>query len=92
MTAHSHFIDLPGGLTIKAAKVTRRPDGVVVGFDNVTETWMPITRTVQTPYTFTKHECDDRCLNAQGKLMKCECQCGGRNHGKGKTTITCIAA
>jgi hypothetical protein len=30
-----------------------------------------------------KHKCDDRCINATGRVMKCECSCGGKNHGKG---------
>lgn len=30
------------------------------------------------------HKCDDRCLN--GKCGgRCECQCGGANHGRGNT-------
>lgn len=29
------------------------------------------------------HECDARCLNATGRIMKCECSCGGKNHGRG---------
>ena len=31
----------------------------------------------------TKHSCDSRCLNAKGRMMNCECSCGGANHGKG---------
>jgi len=31
----------------------------------------------------SKHECDARCLHAQGRVMKCECSCGGKNHGRG---------
>lgn len=31
----------------------------------------------------SKHICDARCLNATGRIMKCECSCGGKNHGKG---------
>ena len=27
------------------------------------------------------HKCDDRCLTAKG--FKCECSCGGKNHGRG---------
>lgn len=30
-----------------------------------------------------RHECDSRCLNATGKVMRCECACGGKNHGRG---------
>lgn len=28
----------------------------------------------------SNHKCDARCLNAKG--FKCECSCGGKNHGK----------
>lgn len=31
----------------------------------------------------SRHECDARCLNATGRVMKCECSCGGKNHGRG---------
>ena len=23
------------------------------------------------------------CINATGRIMKCECSCGGKNHGRG---------
>lgn len=38
----------------------------------------------------SRHECDARCLNATGRVMKCECSCGGKNHGRG--TLMCEAA
>lgn len=31
----------------------------------------------------SRHECDARCQNATGRVMKCECKCGGKNHGRG---------
>jgi hypothetical protein len=31
----------------------------------------------------SRHACDARCLNATGRIMKCECSCGGKNHGRG---------
>lgn len=31
----------------------------------------------------SKHACDARCTGATGKIMKCECSCGGKNHGRG---------
>lgn len=31
----------------------------------------------------SRHACDDRCLYATGRTMKCECSCGGKNHGRG---------
>lgn len=30
----------------------------------------------------SRHECDARCTHATGKIMKCECSCGGKNHGR----------
>ena len=38
----------------------------------------------------SKHECDSRCVNATGLIMKCECSCGGKNHGRG--SFVCEAA
>lgn len=32
----------------------------------------------------SRHSCDARCYNATGKIMRCECACGGKNHGLGK--------
>jgi hypothetical protein len=40
----------------------------------------------------SKHECDARCINAQGRTMNCECSCGGKNHGKGRFNCTAEAA
>lgn len=37
-----------------------------------------------------RHACDPRCWGASGKGMKCECACGGRNHGRGE--FVCEAA
>lgn len=31
----------------------------------------------------SKHVCDVRCMGATGRTMKCECSCGGKNHGRG---------
>jgi len=30
----------------------------------------------------SKHKCDARCEHAAGKTMRCECSCGGLNHGR----------
>jgi hypothetical protein len=38
----------------------------------------------------SRHECDDRCMNATGRTMNCECSCGGKNHGRG--AFVCEAA
>lgn len=49
-----------------------------------------ITRSVQMKANPSQHECDSRCMNANGRTMNCECACGGRNHGKGR--FACEAA
>ena len=40
------------------------------------------TRKVEYKPYASKHICDYRCMNASGSSMKCECACGGRNHGR----------
>ena len=35
----------------------------------------------------SRHECDSRCVNATGLIMKCECSCCGKNHGRGSSMI-----
>ncbi len=42
-----------------------------------------VERSIQYKSNPSKHECDARCLNATGRIMKCECSCGGKNHGRG---------
>jgi hypothetical protein len=44
---------------------------------------LPVTRSVEYKAFASKHVCDARCLNASGRIMKCECACGGKNHGAG---------
>lgn len=52
--------------------------------------YVPVERTVEYKANPSRHECDARCMNATGRVMKCECACGGKNHGRG--TIMCEAA
>lgn len=47
-------------------------------------------RIIQYKSNPSRHECDDRCMNATGRMMKCECKCGGKNHGRG--SFVCEAA
>ena len=42
---------------------------------------LPITRSIERKANPSNHKCDARCLNATG--FKCECSCGGKNHGAG---------
>lgn len=62
--------------------------GVVPG----TGTVLPVERIIEYKAFASKHECDARCINATGRIMKCECSCGGKNHGKGAFNCTTEAA
>lgn len=44
---------------------------------------LPVTRMIEYKAFPSRHECDARCMTARGKVMRCECSCGGKNHGKG---------
>lgn len=47
---------------------------------------VPVERVIEFRSNPSRHACDSRCLNAQGKVMRCECSCGGKNHGRGAFT------
>jgi hypothetical protein len=49
------------------------------------------TRMIEFKSNPSRHECDARCMNATGRVMKCECSCNGKNHGRG-SSIACEAA
>jgi hypothetical protein len=53
-------------------------------------TVLPVQRIVFYKLSPSKHECDTRCVNANGRTMNCECACGGVNHGRG--SFICEAA
>jgi hypothetical protein len=73
------------------AKVGYR-NGVLHGY-HADHGWIAVTRTVEMKSSPSRHVCDDRCMNATGRVMKCECSCGGENHGKGNSTrFMCEAA
>jgi hypothetical protein len=57
-----------------------------------TTTRVPATRKIEMKAYATRHQCDDRCMYATGKHMKCECACGGKNHGRGEFMEREIAA
>ena len=48
---------------------------------------MHVSRIIEYKNQPSKHKCDARCLHATGKHMKCECSCGGKNHGKGNASV-----
>ncbi len=52
--------------------------------------YTPVERCVEYKSNPSRHECDARCFNATGRIMKCECSCGGKNHGRG--AFSCVAA
>lgn len=41
------------------------------------------TRVIERKPRPSLHECDARCMNATGRVMRCECSCNGKNHGRG---------
>ena len=46
--------------------------------------WVRVSRKVEMKSNPSRHICDSRCVHATGRVMKCECSCGGKNHGKGR--------
>jgi hypothetical protein len=49
---------------------------------------LPVTRMVTFKSRPSLHQCDARCMHASGRTMNCECQCGGKNHGRGARSCT----
>lgn len=76
-----YFADTATG-TIEFSRVDVRGDGAY-GFDAATRAWVKTNRKVEYKTFASKHVCDARCMNATGRIMKCECACGGKNHGIG---------
>lgn len=46
---------------------------------------LPITRQIEYKAWPSKHECNAKCLGGKA-TGTCECQCGGKNHGRGMFT------
>lgn len=101
MARFAYFADLPNGQTlewfdtvergeVRAARgINNNGRGDIKGYAEGLG-WVKVTRSVQMKASPSRHDCDDRCMNADGRTMKCECACGGRNHGKGR--FMCEAA
>lgn len=103
-TFFAYFADLPDGTCLEWRDSTeRRPypqrsrmiPARVVHRDGATFGWtesgyVRVTRRVELKATPSRHQCDSRCMHATGRTMKCECACGGRNHGRG--SFACEAA
>lgn len=56
-----------------------------LNFSGLTPSGVRITaqRMIELKSNPSRHVCDARCVHATGKVMKCECSCGGKNHGRG---------
>lgn len=78
-----YFADFADGSTLEFVKVDYVTCKNIRGYDHASGAWVQCNRTVEFKSNPTRHECDDRCMNATGRVMKCECRCGGKNHGKG---------
>lgn len=46
---------------------------------------LPVTRRIEYKSNPSLHECDARCMSGK-HTGKCECKCGGKNHGAGMFT------
>jgi hypothetical protein len=79
MAKITYFADTAAG-TLSFDRVDHRADGAY-GFN--AGSWIKTNRKVEMKSNPTRHVCDSRCLNATGRIMKCECSCGGKNHGRG---------
>jgi hypothetical protein len=77
-----YFADTAAGtLVFDRVDYLSRKD--IRGYDQSTASWVKVTRAIEIKSNPSRHECDDRCMNATGLVMKCECKCGGKNHGRG---------
>lgn len=75
------------------ARVWREPPpgerrDVLWGRDPDTGERLRVTRQIEMKGNPSRHACDSKCIHAQGKVMRCECACGGRNHGRGAFTCS----
>ncbi len=78
-----YFADLEDGTTLEFAKIDYRSRKDMRGYNPITGQWVKCNRVVEFKSNPSRHECDSRCTRATGRTMRCECSCGGKNHGKG---------
>lgn len=64
-----------------------RYDGfkMLVGYSMEGNRLLPVTRNIEFKSFPSRHECNAKCLNGKHNGA-CECQCGGKNHGRGMFT------
>ena len=86
MATFKYFADLNGA----AFELTSIwPAGVDAKFGNVRTgktadgLRVAVSRAIEMKRAPSRHVCDARCVHASGKVMRCECACGGANHGRG---------
>lgn len=46
------------------------------------------TRAIEYKSLPSKHECNAKCMSGSSR-GKCECRCGGKNHGRGSSGFIC---
>lgn len=76
------FVDLPNETLVFENADYDRPHGLPRVYHPALG-WLRASRKVEMKSNPSRHKCDDRCVYATGRIMKCECSCGGSNHGKG---------
>jgi hypothetical protein len=84
MTATARYFATHNDQIVSFDRVDYRTPKQAFGYVATDKVWVPVERTVFYKSSPSKHVCDDRCVNATGRTMKCECSCGGKNHGKGR--------
>lgn len=86
MANFKYFQDTENGETVELTAIAHDGGGTrAKNFSGLNGMGVRVTATRKIEYKAnpSKHVCDDRCVNATGRVMKCECSCGGKNHGKG---------
>lgn len=79
------------GFTMQVARPASEKPVFVQG-RGWTSSLLPVERIINFKSNPSRHECDARCINASGRVMNCECKCGGKNHGRGAFNCTEEAA
>ena len=84
MARMKYFLDLADGTTLAFDRADYDQPRKLPRVYVPEQGWTRATRVVELKSNPSRHKCDDRCLHATGRTMKCECSCGGKNHGKGR--------
>ena len=87
-----HFADLPTGTVSNKLADYDLGSNKMPRFWTEEHGWVRANRKIEYKKYASRHECDARCVNATGRIMKCECACGGKNHGKGAFSCKPVVA